>query len=96
MAGTCGVCGRKYESFTQALKCSHEEDGVMESGWLIEKGQLCLGSCSNKPAWVTFTNPTAVRFARKVDAENMLASLRSMGHVGAFQNCTINDHAWGL
>lgn len=65
-----------------------------ETGWLIEKGQLCLGSCDRKPSWVTFTDPTAVRFARKVDAENMLNSLRSMSDAGAFQNCTISDHAW--
>jgi hypothetical protein len=69
---------------------------TMETGWLIEKGQLCLGSCGNKPAWVTFTDPSAVRFARKVDAENMLTSLRLMSDGGAFQSCTINDHAWGM
>jgi len=67
---------------------------VDETGWLIEKGQLCLGSSCGKPAWVTFTDPSAVRFARKSDAENMLNSLRSMSDAGAFQNCTINDHAW--
>lgn len=67
-----------------------------ETGWLIEKGQLCLGSSScGKPAWVTFADPSAVRFARKIDAENMLTSLRSMSDAGAFANCTINDHMWG-
>jgi hypothetical protein len=65
-----------------------------EEGWLIEKGQLCLGSCDRKPAWVTFTDPTAVRFARKIDAENMLNSLRSMSDAGAFEKCTIHDHSW--
>ncbi len=65
-----------------------------ETGWLIEKGQLCLGSCDRKPRWVTFTDPTAVRFARNIDAENMLNSLRSMSDKGAFESCTINDHMW--
>jgi hypothetical protein len=65
-----------------------------ETGWLIEKGQLCFGSSCNKPAWVTFTDPAAIRFARKIDAEHMLTSLRSMSNKGAFQNCTINEHAW--
>jgi hypothetical protein len=63
-----------------------------ETGWLIEKGQLCLGSWSSKPAWVAFTDPSVIRFARRQDAENMLSSLRTMSDKNAFQECTINDH----
>jgi hypothetical protein len=66
----------------------------MEVGWLIEKGLLCLGidaGCS-KPVWVTFTNEGAIRFSRKVDAENTLRSFKSFGVAGAFDGCTISEH----
>ncbi len=72
-------------------------DCLIETGWLIEKGQLCLGvdgSCL-KPSWVAFTNPGAIRFARKIDAENILTSFKSFGIDGAFDGVTINDHSWG-
>ena len=67
----------------------------METGWLIEKGQLCLGLCGSKPAWVTFTNPTAIRFSRKEDAENMVVGLKSFGD-GVFSHVTISEHGWGV
>jgi len=70
---------------------------LIETGWLIEKGQLCLGidgSCL-KPSWVCFTNPGAIRFARKSDAENMLKSFASFGVEGCFDTVSISEHQWG-
>lgn len=64
-----------------------------DNGWLIEKGQLCLGTDCGKPAWVTFTNDGAIRFARWKDADLMLSSLMSFD-ANAFLGCTISEHAW--
>lgn len=73
------------------------EKMTVETGWLIEKGRLCLGLCENTPAWVTFCDPTAIRFARKSDAENMLRGLKSFtaDPNEGFHACTVKDHSWG-
>jgi len=68
----------------------------METGWLIEKGNLCLGydrSCL-RPAWVTFTDPTAVRFARMIDGMNFITILRAIAKEPAFEDVTVNEHQW--
>lgn len=63
----------------------------METGWLIERGQVCVGvACRYRLAWVAFTDENAIRFARKQDAEAMLKALGGdLGH------CTVSEHSWG-
>jgi hypothetical protein len=59
-------------------------------GWVIEDdeyGRLCLGMECSKLAWVTFTNENALRFARRIDAENAKTIWKVNGNV--------RDHSWG-
>lgn len=67
----------------------------METGWLIEKGKRCLGTAHGEPNWVAFTDEGAIRFARKQDAEGMLASIRAYGGGRAFMECIVSEHSWG-
>jgi hypothetical protein len=72
------------------------QDEAIETGWLIERGGLCLGTSCLKPAWVTFTDPAAIRFSREQDAENMLTSLQFFGEDSkAFHDCRVSGHQWG-
>jgi hypothetical protein len=41
-----------------------------EHYWLIEIGNLCVGVCNNKRKLVTFTDPNALRFKSKRDAQD--------------------------
>ena len=74
---------------------------LIETGaGLIEgKGaQLCLGIDAGclSPAWVTFTNEGAIRFARKQDAENFIKALKAFGIKGdPFSDVVITSHQWG-
>lgn len=100
----CGWRGKSQPSVGQAAKdwakhvlialADAGRASAPESGWLIEKGQLCLGGCDGTPKWVTFADKSAIRFARKIDAETMLASLRLMIGTERFTGCTVNEHAW--
>lgn len=69
----------------------------METGWLIEIGGLCIGVGSCKaPTLVTFTDPDAIRFARKVDAQKFIYAARAYANDSKlFATATINDHSWG-
>lgn len=73
------------------------KDEVIETGWLIEKGNACLGISNGAPSWVPFTDDGAIRFAREQDAVNTLTSLRNFSHNGApaFAECTVSEHLWG-
>lgn len=64
------------------------------TGWLIEKGQTALGVVMDKPAWVAYTDPAVIRFARERDALGMLWGLRSFGDT-AFHDCYVSEHRWG-
>jgi hypothetical protein len=72
------------------------EARLVETGWLIERGHLCLGydrSCL-QPAWVTFTDPTAIRFSRMIDAANFITVLTAISKSNAFEGVTFNEHQW--
>jgi len=64
-------------------------DALPETGWLVEDeyGKLCIGMECNKIKWVTFTNPDAIRFARKRDAENAITLWKLNGNA--------REHSWG-
>lgn len=71
-------------------------DCLVETGWLIENGPLCLGydrSCL-KPAWVTFIDPSAIRFSRMIDGLNFITVLKAFGNAKAFENTTVSEHQW--
>jgi hypothetical protein len=44
---------------------------------------------------VTYTDPTAIRFARKEDAENMMKILRLLSGAFAGIPFTAVEHSWG-
>lgn len=72
---------------------------MLEEGWLIEQGGLCLGGSICGPEWVTFTDPKAIRFARQKDGDNMLAALKAFSSKenckDAFAECVVAGHTWG-
>lgn len=73
-------CGRADAAET-ALR------SLRDSGWLIEKGQLCLGECLGNAHWVTFTDPSVFRFRRKEDAEFFRYALK-------LNDTTVSEHIW--
>lgn len=50
------------------------------SCWLIEHSEinLCIGMCGVEFKWVTFTDPDALQFARKADAEMVMRLIDPM------------------
>ena len=62
---------------------------VVETGWLLDDGHLCIGRAHHGLglSMVTYTDPTAIRFARQQDAENMKAALSLRG--------SPVEHQWG-
>ncbi len=67
----------------------------IEFGWLLDNGRLCIGLSCNQLAMVTYTDPNAIRFARKIDAELMLSAFRSLGMKIAADRLTPIEHGWG-
>jgi hypothetical protein len=67
---------------------THSEHAI-EVAWLVEDefGRLCLGMECSKLAWVTFTNPDALHFSRKIDAENAITLWNLNG--------IAREHSWG-
>lgn len=74
-----------------------ERFGSVETGWLIDDGSLCMGTCRNRPAMVAYTDPRAVRFARKEDAEAMIPILvYLLGlQLDGKKWFTAVEHSWG-
>lgn len=62
-----------------------------EVGWLIERGHLCLGFSDRKPAWVTFTNAAALRFARRSDAIRFIEAFRAELKL---DDVIVTNHLW--
>lgn len=68
----------------------------VETGWLLDDGLLCLGATPSGFRMVTYTDPAALRFARKKDAENIRLSLVAIGMRRADANkMTPREHSWG-
>lgn len=70
-----------------------------EYGWLIEfnGSSTCLGllGLDGRIAAVPFSDPSAIRFKRKQDAESMLTALRSLtGHALVWSVCVVTHHSW--
>jgi hypothetical protein len=70
-----------------------------ETAWLIEEaGKLCIGVCEGRLRWVCFTDPLALRFARKSDAEAFVSVCRREWKgekvAKALENTTITEHLW--
>lgn len=66
----------------------------MENGWLLDDGLLCLGARFGGFKLVTYTDSSAIRFARKVDAEAAIIGLKSLGYAHAHRFMAV-EHAWG-
>jgi hypothetical protein len=62
-----------------------------EVAWLIERGQLCLGFCERKFSWVTFTDESALRFARRSDAIRFIETMREQLDLW---EVSVNEHLW--
>ena len=68
----------------------------METGWLLDDGLLCVGATPSGFRMVTYTDPVALRFARKEDAERFRLSLVGIGMRRVDANkMTARDHSWG-
>lgn len=67
--------------------------GQAELGWLLDDGRLCVGACLGGLKLVIYTNPTAIRFARKQDAEAMIEGLKNLGYPHAHRVRAI-EHQW--
>ena len=51
----------------------------METGWLLDDGQLCIGGSWHGFTMCTYSDERAIRFAREEDAERMRNVLRALG-----------------
>ena len=82
-------CHAKELCFKLNTSQKGQGDAPPKTGWLIEDeyGKLCIGMECNKIKWVTFTNPDAIRFARKRDAENAITLWKLNGNA--------REHSWG-
>lgn len=68
----------------------------METGWLLDDGLLCVGATPSGFRMVTYTDPDALRFSRKEDAERFRLALVGIGMRRADANkMTARDHSWG-
>lgn len=65
----------------------------METGWLLDDGKLCLGACFGGFKLVIYTDPSAIRFSRKIDAESVIVGLKSLGYSMAHRFTPI-EHCW--
>ena len=69
----------------------------METGWLLDDGRMCVGVCGNRFTIVCYTDPSAIRFARKQDAEmtgNVLAPVLGVSLFGRNYFQAV-EHSWG-
>jgi hypothetical protein len=74
-------------------------DNAVVVGWLLDEGKLCVGGsrCGGFD-WVTYTDPNAIRFATKRDAETMRFALGSEpgGKYSVMsQRAKPVEHQWG-
>jgi len=57
------------------------------TAWLAETAGLCIGKGNGKLKWVTFTDPLAIRFDTKAEAEEFIRENKLEGAVAT-------DHMW--
>lgn len=64
-----------------------------ETGWLLDDGVLCVGAgCNHGLALVTYSDPAAIRFARKQDAEAFARVLQGIGFNALAANVKAVEH----
>jgi hypothetical protein len=66
-----------------------------ETGWLIERGGLCLGFCEYRFAWVTLTNENALRFARQRDGYSFMECCKWTPFDLRIEGAKVTEHVWG-
>lgn len=86
------MCGKELDTNDKEKHSMNDIKLIDETGWLIERGGLCLGISCQKPAWVHFTSEDAIRFCRESDARNLLIGLNAFG--AKFDNCEVREHLW--
>lgn len=59
--------------------------------WLIERNGLCLGFRDRKWKWVTFTDISAFRLARRSDAVRFIETMRGELQL---EDVLITEHLW--
>jgi hypothetical protein len=68
----------------------------METGWLLDDGTRCVGTCGEYFALVTYTDANALRFVREWDAENFRHVLLWMPKWRFIADATRPvEHSWG-
>lgn len=82
--------GLKQRGFDEAKEMAAQADVA----WLIERGGLCLGFCENRFAWVTFTNESALRFARSVDAYSFKETVKWTPFNLPLEGAIVTEHMW--
>lgn len=66
----------------------------METAWLLDDGQLCVGAGSRGFTMCTYTDERAIRFARREDAERMRNVLANLGMPLTAAHVHPVEHAW--
>lgn len=68
----------------------------IETGWLLDDGMLCVGATPAGFRMVAYTDPDAIRFARKEDAARFRLALVGIGmRKYAANRMKPVDHSWG-
>lgn len=66
----------------------------METGWLLDDGQLCLGACRDGFTMLPYHDVNAIRFARREDALRMRFVLGAIGMPATASRVSAIEHAW--
>ena len=71
-------------------------ESTVETGWLLDDGLLCVGTCDAGFGMVAYTDSAALRFAREWDAENFRHGLIRL-HLRSitYDRVRPRDHQWG-
>jgi len=83
-----------YEIMSRTRQANQPQE-VRESGWLIERGGLCLGFCEHKFAWLTFTDENALRFSRSRDAYSFMETVKWKPFNLKLEGAIVTEHIWG-
>lgn len=65
-----------------------------ETAWILDDGNMALGTCGMRLTLVTYTDPCCIRFARAWDAENLRQSLYSHGLGEIASRVRPQEHMW--
>lgn len=66
----------------------------MEIGWLLDDGCLCVGAGRDGFRMVTYTDPKAIRLARREDADSLRHVMACMGMPLTARNVAPVEHCW--